>query len=146
MPLGQPADGVSLVPLLNGAQTTFGDRPLFWHFPVYLQAYQVWDEQRDPLFRSRPCSIIRSGTWKLHEYFEDGAVELYNLADDIGEANDVSAQQPGKTKELVARLNAWRTQINAAVPTALNPEYDAEEEAQAIANMASPGRRKNKQR
>ena len=87
MPAGQPADGVSLVPLLNGTKQTFGDRPLFWHFPAYLQAYQVWDEQRDPLFRSRPCSIVRKGDWKLHQYFEDGALELYNLKDDIGEAN-----------------------------------------------------------
>lgn len=146
MPTGQPADGVSLVPLLNGTKATFGDRPLFWHFPAYLQAYQVWDEQRDPLFRSRPCSIIRSGNWKLHEYFEDGAVELYNLADDIGEANDVSLQQPQKTTELIASLNAWRKQINAPVPTALNPEYDADDEAQAIAEKSSLGRRKKKKR
>lgn len=146
MPEGQPADGVSLVPLLTGAKTTLGDRPLFWHFPAYLQAYQVWDEQRDPLFRSRPCSVIRSGTWKLHEYFEDGAVELYNLADDIGEATDLSTQQPDKAKELLARLNAWRKEINAVVPTVLNPEYDAEDEARAIAEISTPGPRQKKKR
>lgn len=146
LPPGQPADGVSLVPLLSGAKTTLGDRPLFWHFPAYLQSYQVWDEQRDPLFRSRPCSVIRSGDWKLHEYFEDGAVELYNLADDIGEANDLSTHQPEKAKELVARLKAWRKEIHAPVPTVANPEYDAEDEARAIAEKASPGRRKKNKR
>lgn len=133
MPNDQPADGVSLLPLLNGTKSSFGIRPLFWHFPAYLQAYQVWDEQRDPLFRSRPCSVIRSGKWKLHQHFEDGALELYNLADDIGEANDLSRKQPKKRDELLASLKAWREEIGAAVPVKPNPNYDADDEATAIA-------------
>lgn len=131
LPEDQPIDGVSLVPLLNGTKKTFGDRPLFWHFPAYLQAYQVWDEQRDPLFRSRPCSIIRSGPWKLHQYFEDGGLELYNLSDDIGETQNVSAAEPEKTKELLTRLQQWRTQVKAPVPVRPNPQYDAAAEAKA---------------
>lgn len=133
MPDAQPADGLSLVPLLNGSKQTFEERPLFWHFPAYLQAYQVWDEQRDPLFRSRPCSIIRSGSWKLHEYFEDGALELYNLVDDIGETKNLSAANPEKANELLSTLEAWRKNVNAVVPVKPNPKYDAEDEARAIA-------------
>ena len=100
LPDGQAVDGVSLVPLLKGEKTTFGDRPLFWHFPAYLQSYAVTHEQRDPLFRSRPCSVIRLGDWKLHQYFEDNGLELYNLREDIGETKDLSKKNPDKTREL----------------------------------------------
>jgi hypothetical protein len=90
LPTNQPVDGTSLVPLLKGELKTLKSantpdrRAIYWHFPAYLQAYRVWDEQRDPLFRSRPCSIIRAGDWKLHHYFEDNGVELYNLRTDVG--------------------------------------------------------------
>lgn len=132
LPAGQPLDGRSLVPLLNGKVQTFGERPLFWHFPAYLQAYSVWDEQRDPLFRSRPCSIIRVGDWKLHQYFEDGAIELYNLRKDIGETRNLAGQEPQRARELLKRLEDWRAEIKAPVPTERNPRFDAQAEAAAI--------------
>ena len=73
-PEGKVLDGVSLMPLLT--QTgTIKDRPLFWHFPVYLPEGN--SETRDPRFRTRPGSVVRYGDWKLHEYFEDGGLELY---------------------------------------------------------------------
>ncbi len=132
-PENQPIDGVSLVPLFQGEIETLADRALFWHFPAYLQSYNgVSNEQRDPLFRSRPCSIIRHGDWKLHQYFEDGGIELYNLRDDIGETTDLNEKQPAKTRELLTRLESWRKQINAPVPAKQNPAYDATDEAKAI--------------
>lgn len=134
----QPRDGTSLVPLLKGDATaaeTFADRPLFWHFPAYLQSYggQYVMEQRDPLFRSRPCSVIRQGRWKLHEFFEDGGLELYDLASDIGESHNLAEEQPDKRDELHARLRAWRQNVNAPVPTTPNPKFDADAEAAALA-------------
>jgi len=126
----QPRDGVSLVPLLSGDVESLGDRALFWHFPAYLQGGKT--EQRDLLFRTRPCSIIRVGDWKLHQYFEDGGLELYNLREDIGEANDLAKANPAKTAELLARLEQWRKQVGAPVPSEPNPAYDAEAEAAAI--------------
>jgi len=132
LPARQPLDGVSLVPLLKGEVESLGERALFWHFPAYLQSYSVTDEQRDPLFRSRPCSIIRAGDWKLHQYFEDGGLELYNLREDIGEANNLAESNTQKTAELLARLEQWRKQTGAPVPTEPNPAYDAEAEAAAM--------------
>ena len=108
---------------------------LYWHFPAYLQSYSVWDEQRDPLFRSRPCSIIRLGDWKLHQYFEDGGLELYNLREDIGETKNLAEANPAKTQELLKRLKAWQQEIGAPIPNQPNPAYDAQAEAQAIADM-----------
>ena len=129
----QPLDGKSLLPLLKGEQKSFGNRPLFWHFPAYLQSYsQVVSEQRDPLFRSRPCGVVRLGDWKLHEYFEDGGLELYNLKKDIGESKNLAQANPGKTTELHRLMKKWRSEIAAPVPTGRNPKFDAAAEAEAI--------------
>lgn len=132
LPSGQPLDGISLVPLFRGEANDAGDRALFWHFPAYLQSYQRTDEQRDPLFRSRPCSIIREGRWKLHEYFEDGGLELYDLIADPGEQQNLVAAHPQIAKRLHAKLVAWRQSTSAPVPTDPNPNYDPLAEAAAI--------------
>lgn len=133
LPQGQILDGVSLVPLLKGVSTDLADRAIFWHFPAYLQSYSgVTDEQRDPLFRSRPCSIVRKGDWKLHEYFESGDHELYNLAEDAGETQNLSASDPEKLEEMLGALTAWREEIGAPIPGVPNPEFDEEAERVAI--------------
>jgi len=139
LPTQQSVDGVNLLPLLRGEVTSLGDRALFWHFPAYLQAYQVWDEQRDPLFRSRPCSIIRRGDWKLHQYFEDNALELYNLREDIGEQRNLAKSKPEKTQDLLRRLQQWQQAVDAPIPRKLNPAYDPKAEARAIEAVRKRG-------
>lgn len=116
-------DGISLVPLFEGAGLS--QRPLFWHFPIYLQAYsQEKDDGRDPLFRTRPGSVVRLGDWKLHQYFEDNGLELYNLKQDIGERNNLAETNPEKTEEMLNLLKGWREATKAPVPRELNPGYD----------------------
>jgi arylsulfatase A-like enzyme len=132
LPAGQPLDGKSLIPLLQDPESSLGKRALYWHFPAYLQSYQRTDGQRDLLFRSRPCSIIRDGDWKLHEYFEDGDLELYNLAVDVGEQKNLAESKSAKAKELHDKLVQWRQSIGAPVPIEPNPKYDADAEAAAI--------------
>lgn len=124
-------DGMDLSLVLEGKQST--DRDLFFHFPIYLQAYsEINDKGRDPLFRTRPGSVVISGDWKLHEYFEDGALELYNLKKDIGEEHNVAKDYPEKTKQLIDRLIAWRKKAKAYVPSEKNPEYDTAFEKEQI--------------
>lgn len=119
----QNLDGKSLWPTFSG-DNTLKDRSLFWHFPIYLQAYKKNNPQnRDTLFRTRPGSLIRSGEWKLHHYFEDNGIELYNLKTDISESQNLASQKPEKVKELLGTLNTWRQQVNAPVPDQLNPEF-----------------------
>ncbi|EMI40671.1 sulfatase [Rhodopirellula sp. SWK7] len=124
-PSGQQLDGVSLMPLL----TQTGDleeRALYWHFPVYLQSYaRERDDSHDPLFRTRPGSAMRLGKWKLHEYFEDGRLELYDLEADIGERRNLADRYPEKTTQLHAMMKRWREETGAPVPTQLNPNYMA---------------------
>ena len=118
--VGYPLDGTSYLSVLTGDGKAERSRnPLFWHFPGYLGA-------GGGTWRTTPGSAIRSGDWKLIEYFEDGHFELYNLSDDIGEKNNLAAANPAKTQELHAQLVAWRKQINAPLPTAnLNADASA---------------------
>ncbi|MCM8543537.1 MAG: sulfatase [Lentisphaeraceae bacterium] len=128
-------DGVSIKPLLEGTGK-LKERPLFWHFPIYLQAYSPGnDGSRDPLFRTRPGSTMRLGKWKLHEYFEDGAYELYDLESDMGETKNLASSMPERVKELAAILSDWRAKNHAPVPKELNPKFDPN---------AGPGKKKKK--
>jgi arylsulfatase A-like enzyme len=131
-PPDQALDGRSLVPLLRGKSTTFGERPIYWHFPAYLQSYSVFDEQRDPLFRSRPVAAIRVGDFKLKEYYEDGHVALYNLKDDIREQHNLAESQPEKRDELLKQLHQWQDETGASRPATPNPKFDADAEKAAI--------------
>ncbi len=131
-------DAMDITPLLEG--NSMKQRDFFWHFPIYLQAYSRGEDgSRDPLFRTRPGSVIRSGNWKLHEYFENGSIELYNLAIDPGEKNDVSKDNPEKADELYQKLLIWRKKTNAPVPTKANPQFDAEYEKIKINKIIKEG-------
>ena len=118
-PADYPLDGTSMWPALQGKQ--LAGRALFWHFPIYLQGGN--DETSDPYFRTRPGSVIRQGPWKLHEYFEDGRLELYNLNTGIGERKNLKEIYPEKTNELYRALREWRNSLEAPLPHKLNPEY-----------------------
>ncbi len=96
-------DGVSLAALLRGDTQTVHDA-LFWHFPHYGN------------HGSGPCSSVRAGDWKLIHWIEDDSVELFNLANDLGEETDLAAQQPDRVKDLRARLDAWRKETGANMP------------------------------
>ncbi|CAM3971704.1 MULTISPECIES: sulfatase [Pseudoalteromonas] len=129
----QELDGMDLSSLLLGNET-ITSRDLFWHFPIYLQAHHaLTDQGQDPLFRTRPGSAIRSGNWKLIQYYENNEFELYDLATDQGETVNLVNSAPEKFKELKTKLLNWQQQIGADIPTQLNPKYDAQFNEQLIA-------------
>jgi arylsulfatase A-like enzyme len=105
---GQILDGITIKTLLLGTGTP-ERAAVYWHFPGYLGAGKDG-------WRTTPAGSVRSGDWKLIEFFETGKVELYNLKDDIGEKNDLAAKLPDKAKELHAALVAWRKHVNAPMP------------------------------
>jgi arylsulfatase A-like enzyme len=110
-PAGQPLDGVSLVSCMTSGGTRAPEREaLYWHFPGYLGA------GRDA-WRTTPAGAIRAGDWKLVEFFEDGRLELYNLRDDLSQKTNLAEKMPDRTKELYAKLVAWRRAVNAPMPT-----------------------------
>jgi len=114
-------DGISLMPLFT-QKGSMKKRPLFWHFPIYLGKGN--NETTHPKFRTRPGSVVRYGDWKLHEYFEDMKLELYNLKDDPGEKKNLADKETDIVEKLHQMLKKWRQKIKAPIPTQINPEYD----------------------
>ena len=106
-------DGTSLRPVLAGG--SLAGRDLVWHYPHYANQ------------GGRPAAAIIAsdgpipGSEKLVEHFEDGRVELFDLAIDPGERRDLSAERPDRAAALAARLAAWRTAVGAAMPSP-NPQ------------------------
>jgi arylsulfatase A-like enzyme len=138
LPTNKALDGESLIPLLKGKNKLQRDA-IFWHFPGYLDQPVIRGRELDVRtgFRSRPVSVIHKGEWKLHLFHEEwqldggrdkiasnNAVELYHLATDIGERNNVANTHPAKRDELLDDLLAWWESTNAMLPTKQNPEYD----------------------
>ena len=78
---------------------------------------------RSLFWRRAVASAAREGDWKLIEYFEDGRLELFNLAEDIGEKRNLAASQPDKAKEMHEKIRGWRKRTKAPVPTEKNPGF-----------------------
>ena len=116
-------DGEDLTPIFKGEKLK--KRELYFHFPVYLEAYRVQlDSGTDPLFRTRPGTVIIKDNWKLHHYYEDNKFELYDLEKDVSESENLSEIKKEKKNELLIDLNNWRKTNNAPIPSRLNPYYD----------------------
>ena len=95
-------DGRDISPLLQNKKLP--QVPLFWHFPHYRGKDVV------------PYSIIRDGDWKLIKRYEGNEFELFNLADDLAETNELSKQNPQKVNELNNKLEDWLKSTHAKLP------------------------------
>jgi arylsulfatase A-like enzyme len=101
-------EGINLLPLLqDGAQRT--DRTLFWRITG----------------AARRQRAVRQGDWKL--LLDAGNPLLYNLANDVGERNDLASQRTDIVKRLFPLITQW--------------EQDVDAEAKALAPPAPPSTR-----
>jgi len=116
-------DGLDLSPLFR--EDSLPARPLFWHFPAYLQGYGKDLGSPFQYFRTTPCGVVRQGPWKLIEYFEDGTLELYNLQNDPSEKNNLAKREPEHREDLHDLLKSWRKTTKAPVPTEKNPKFQS---------------------
>ena len=107
----QHLDGLNLQPLLAG-EASLGRKSLFWHFPHYNEHPS-----------SVPSSVIRRGPWKLIETFDPEGVELYNLADDLGETNNLAAAQTRAGQRPARRTGRVAADVGAEMMRP-NPDYD----------------------
>lgn len=112
----QHVDGIDFSPMLLDGKDIKRTEPLYWHYPNYAANHPD---------RATPQSVIRDGEWKMIEYLEDGAVELYNLKDDMKEEHNLAEQFQGKVQQLKNKLEKWRKEANVQMPTP-NPNYKAE--------------------
>lgn len=140
VPDGVALDGTSLLPALRcgadspEAAAALGDRPVFWHFPGYLDGPNPGS--RDPVFRARPVTTVRRGPWKLHLFHEEwaldggrerietnGAVELYHLGDDIAESRNLASDHPGVRERLVDDVLAFLERTGGRIAWEPNPNF-----------------------
>ena len=112
----QKFDSISILPALKGG--TLDREAIFTYFP-----------HDPPVPDWLPPSVsVHQGDWKLIRIFhggENGAHrwKLFNLADDIGESNDLSAKQPERVEAMDALIESFLKDTNAVVPVA-NPDFD----------------------
>jgi len=100
-PLPDGIDGGSLRPLFesgNAGKVARGTEGLIFHFPWYADV---------------PMSAIRLGDYKLIKNLNTGEARLFNLAEDISEASDLSKTMPDKAAELHARLTDYLKAVDA---------------------------------
>ena len=88
-------DGTNLLPYLKGETSAAPHDSLFWRFGEQM--------------------AVRSGEWKLVKGLSETKSDvvgpaLYNLAQDIGESNDLAAKHPEKVRELTALWQPWNAQ------------------------------------
>ncbi|MCP4046963.1 MAG: sulfatase [Gammaproteobacteria bacterium] len=112
LPGDRVIDGIDLSSALAGNELPVRE-PLVWHFPHYHGA--GW----------RPGTAIRLGDWKLVRHYESGDIELFNLATDPGELEDIATANPAKVAELEHELELWFENTGAAVPEMLPVATDA---------------------
>lgn len=82
-------------------------RDLFWHYP------HSWGAKGPGIAMT---STVRSGDLKLVWFWDRGACELYDLANDIGETRDLAADRPADAARLRERLRAFLAASNAMLP------------------------------
>ncbi len=104
----QSVDGVSFVPMLFNSTSKSKNRNFYWNFP------NLWDSIGPGI--GATCTV-RSGDWKLIYWYETGKKELYNIADDIGEANNLASQKPQLVKKLSKDLGRYLRKVQAQRPS-----------------------------
>jgi arylsulfatase A len=105
-------DGMDLVPVLRGDDTTAVRRTVYWHYPFYPTDY--------PGFT--PASAIRSGRYKGIYFYEDDRFEVYDLEADPGETRDLGRVESRLADRLHASLELWLESVGAKLPRP-NPAY-----------------------
>ena len=122
-------DGLSLVPELTGAGKLEREA-LHWYMPLYDQlTYSEW--------AATPAAVIRKGNYKLIKFFGDyidisegnkrhipgRRVELYNLAEDIGEEKNLYESKAELAAQLEQELDDWIASTGAGLPS-INENYN----------------------
>ena len=104
----QHCDGTSIMPVFTGA--ALDREAIYWHYPHYGNQ------------GGTPGASIRSGDWKLIEFYEDNRLELYNLREDISEDHNLAEQESGRAQQMHQQLDQWRKQVEAKIPER-NPDW-----------------------
>ena len=85
-------DGVSILPTLQGKKQKEGR--LYWEI----------------LMGSDFMQAARLGRWKGVRYSREKPIEIYDLAEDLGETRNLAGEKPNLVKEFETIFREWRTE------------------------------------
>ena len=90
-----PAQGISMLPSLRGDGVDAGERALYWQHENH--------------------AAVREGNWKLVTTDDRNpeAWELYDLAEDRSESDDLSAERPDIVERLRDKWQRWAEEVKA---------------------------------
>jgi arylsulfatase A-like enzyme len=111
LPTSYKPDGVSQVSTLMGTAYPKRLKPLFWKFD------SPWPAPKNQPDHWVSYAVVDQ-TWKLVANKDLSHVELYDLANDPYEQNDLGRKNPEAVKRLLEKLDGWK----ATLPT--KPEGD----------------------
>ncbi|MDT7827801.1 sulfatase [Pricia sp. S334] len=103
----QTVDGKSFIAALTGEKERADNRPLFWHYP------NEWGIDGPGI---GAASAVRKGDWKFIYFHASRRMELYNLAEDIGETTNLIEERREKAEELAGVLSDYLQKVNAQMP------------------------------
>jgi len=124
-------DGVNLLPYLTGEHPARPHDALFWRFGNQIAIRKGdWKLVKG----ATPGNQLGSGNYQRGDKANTDGAELYNLAQDISETNNLAASEPEKVKELAAAWNAWNAEL---IDPRWGPEAARRRVARAAASNAS---------
>jgi arylsulfatase A-like enzyme len=104
LPTNRTYDGNNIIPYLGKKEIM--ERSFYWYrFKPLAYGNKIYGDRLEIAFRR--------GDWKLYRHGKDFSFKLFNLANDIGELNDLASQYPEKVKELIIEYEK-RIQIHKA--------------------------------
>lgn len=99
-------DGVSIIDVLKGKPMARRGQPLFWKIRA------PW-----PASKARPDHWVSWAVvhdrWKLVANRDLSYVELFDIANDVGEASDLKTEQPDAAASLLSKLKTWQSSLPA---------------------------------
>ena len=101
-------EGGSLVPVLHGVgdgQVRRAREELVFHFA-----------QPSGQPESRPSSSIYLENYKLLKFYDTGDLQLFDIAQDLREQEDLAGRMPERVEELHQRLTNYLDAVNATIP------------------------------
>ena len=98
-------NGNSIKPLCNEARS----------FVPLLQDKNGWDDERTLYWEHERGKAVRKGNWRLTA-LANGGWQLFDLAHDLSETNNIAAEHPEKVREMKSLWNNWAKSVGLNVP------------------------------
>lgn len=107
LPASYAPDGQSQVAALLGKATSKREKPLFWNFD------SPWPARESQPYHWVSYAIVDEN-WKLVTNKDYSYLELFDIAADSYEKNDVKAKNPEVVERLLEKIAKWKTTLPAS--------------------------------